>query len=111
LLWAYIAFVVFRAQRGATKHELVLCFSAKEQISVRIANKNTGLNTLSMLKKLNPNILVGFNQSFRNMFENDFDGFKDRILSDMESMQGITTAEHLATMESRFIGFGREHID
>ena len=98
LIWAYLS--VYNNSDDHMQHQnqlkhwdnlegckLVLSFSTGTRIIARVRNKGIGISELHRLKKQNPNSLTGFRKNLQTMFESDFNGFIEKITTDIESMQ------------------------
>jgi len=93
LLWAYVALMLSRRRYGSIGcYKLVLRFDSSERYIVPIDDKESAIVLLDTIKQINPNVLVGFDQSFEDMRENDFESFRTRITTDIESMQSMTSS-------------------
>jgi hypothetical protein len=96
LIWAYIAFNVSSAGRGKTYtyYSIMLSFSSREQKAVRVKDRGSGMKELSRIKRLNPDVLIGFNQRLHGMYEYRFESFKKQVLTDVSRLQeGVSPGE------------------
>ena len=111
LIWAYLSLVFYISEETYKQmYELVLCFSANDRVTYRVASKNAGIKELNWLKSLNPSMLIGYDDSFQYMYGRDFYGFRDRILSELEKLQDRTAADKLADIRTDVTGLSREFI-
>ena len=98
LMWAFAARNV-RVTRYRFFHwSLEFCFSSGDIKSLKINEKATCIAELEHIKKLNPNVLVGYSKKADSLIgRRGFEAFKQEVLSDIESFQAETDI--------------REHID
>ena len=111
LLWAYVALHVYRGNRSAgIERSLKFIFSSKVVKSVRVKAKSDAIRELERIKKLNPNMLVGFDMGLYKWAENDFPGFIEHISSNAEKLQKRISAKDQAETRKGLL-FAEEFID
>jgi hypothetical protein len=110
LLWAYIEFRVIEQTRTAgTHYKIMLCFAMREREAMGIETKSAGVRELEKIKSLNPNMLVGFNIDLWDLYEKDFDAFKEQVLSDVGQLQERVSAGEQADMKNFWSGLEKEY--
>jgi len=107
LLWSFMAFRVntgrYNSWKGRrSQYLLKFCFSTTETIKDVVVNKNLAAGALDYIKKVNPNVLIGFTDELLHMCNTNFDEFKRQILTNVEALQETTSAKEIATMVDGF---------
>jgi len=98
LIWAYLSLIIIDYDQWRSRYQLnhwghtssyklVLSFSTGIRIIARVRNSSIGISELQWLKKQNPGILIGYRQDLQSMYEYDFNGLRERITTDIESIQ------------------------
>ena len=91
LMWAFTARNVRVGRYSFFYWSLEFCFSSGDIKSLKIAEKATCIAELEHIKKLNPNVLVGYNKKADSLIgRRGFEAFKQELLSDIEIFQAET---------------------